>query len=54
MRTLAFLACLFFLALTIGIDTVYGHTILGKIACILSLINTVGFGLLALPSDTDR
>lgn len=54
MRTISFLAFLFFLALTICIDTVYGHTILGKVACILSLINTVGFGMLALPSDTGK
>lgn len=54
MRTIAFLAFLFFLALTVGIDTAWGHTILGEVACIASLINTVGFGLLALPSDTDH
>ena len=54
MRTISFLAFLLFLVLTICIDTVWGHTILGKVACTLSLINTVGFGMLALPSDTDK
>ncbi len=54
MNNAEFFLALCFLLATAIIDSLYGHTMMGKVACLFLISLTLGFALLALPSDKEK